>query len=245
LKKTNKKILAGPRESFPLILRLFLLLLFLILFLSPVFAIEVGELEKYSEDKYGPEYFFAIKGEIYGQTVPGIQAVYVNGNPVRISKDLSFRTNVYLAKGQKYLVVESRYQGLRFIKKYLVIRHPKAKKTFKIHVPKKEFQDIISKVKPQAKKKPVRKPAAKKPAPKPRKIVIPIAENWLGYAFVAELEPGKLLVVRQVGQKYFGLVLDRKTNVWISLAEFTYEELKTFLEENLPEEPPAPNDLKN
>lgn len=125
------------------------------------FATEVGELEKYKGKEYGPEYFFAIQGEVYGQAAPGVQAVYVNDKRVRIDKNLNFRTKVYLKKGQKYLTIDTRYKGLRFIKKYLVIRHPKAPKTFKIHVPKKEFQKIISKTKPVPKKKKI----VKKPKP--------------------------------------------------------------------------------
>ncbi|MFC1540693.1 hypothetical protein ACFL4J_01495, partial [Candidatus Margulisiibacteriota bacterium] len=138
-------------------------LLVLLLLGQACLAQEASELGKYSEKEYGPEFFSAIKGEVYGQAAPGVQAVLVNKQRVKTDKNLNFKTTVSLAQGQKYLEIETRYRGLRFIKRYLVIRHPKAKKTFKIHVPKKEFQKIIAK----AKAAPIKKPAAKKAPPKP------------------------------------------------------------------------------
>ena len=144
---------------------LLLSLLTFFLFSALSFAAEISELEKYKGKEYGPEYFFAIQGEVSGQAAPGVQAVYVNDKPVQIDKDLNFNTKVNLKDGQKYLTIETRYKGLRFIKKYLVIRHPTAPKTFKIHVPKKEFQEIIAKAKPVPKK---RMKIIKKPEPKPK-----------------------------------------------------------------------------
>lgn len=118
----------------------------------------------YQGREYGPEYFFAIEGEVYGQTAPGVQAVFVNNKQVKIDKNLNFSASVRLKKGQEYLTIDTRYRGLRFVKKYLVIRHPKAPKTFKIHVPKQEFQKII-----RTARAPARKPAPKpKPKPKPK-----------------------------------------------------------------------------
>ena len=105
------------------------LLSLLVIFIFPQSGVEA---QAPNAKKYGPSYFFAIQGEVYGQTAPGIEAVLVNGKPVPIDKDLTFRTKVSLAKGQKYLTIETRYKNLRFIKKYLVIRHPKAQKTFKV-----------------------------------------------------------------------------------------------------------------
>jgi hypothetical protein len=324
--------------------RLLLLCLLTFFFLNQAgLAQEVSELGKYRGKEYGPEYFSAIKGEVYGQAAPGVQAVLVNHKRVKTDKNLNFRTTVSLKKGQKYLEIETRYRGLRFIKRYLVIRHPKAKKTFKIHVPKKEFQKIISK----AKKAPARKKVGKKAPPKPKgsfgfkegefkdnryslknlarsikaddygiktkapdgslkqvnellrrpdfyekwkakdkKIFMsedlkrliketeayrdkPFAKltkaqqqkiirlnrllleatypffapksrpageelvediKWLGFEFVAELEPGKFLAVRRVNGKYFGLLLDFNTNVWLKLHDITHEQMKDFLE---------------
>jgi hypothetical protein len=321
---------------------LILLSLLTFFFLNgPSLAQEISEFEKYQERDYGPEYFAAIQGEVYGQAAPGVQAVYVNSQRVSIDKNLNFRTKVFLKKGQKYLEIETRYRGLRFIKKYLVIRHPKAKKTFQIHVPKKEFQKIISKARPAVAKKPPPTPPPKpkasfgfkeqefkdrynykllanaikvdnygiqtKSSPgtlkyineilrrpdfyekwkaKNKKIIMteeilrliketegyrdqpfdkltklqqqkiirlnrllieatyPFLapkshpegvrlvedEKWLGFEFVAELEPGKLLAIRRVNGKYFGLILDTRTNIWLHLHEITHEEMKDFLE---------------
>ena len=139
-------------------------LLALFFFARISFAAEISEYEKYAGKEYGPEYFFAIQGEVYGQAAPGVQAVFVNNQRVRIDKNLNFKTTVFLKKGQKYLTIDTRYRGLRFIKKYLVIRHPKAPKTFEIHVPKREFQKIITSARAVQK----RIPPKKKPAPKPK-----------------------------------------------------------------------------
>jgi hypothetical protein len=133
-------------------------------------ATEISEFEKYKEKQFGPEYYNAIEGEVYGQTAPGIQAVYVNGKPIKISDDFTFRTKVSLKKGEKYLTIETHYEGIRFIKKYLVIRYPKAEKKFAIHVPQKEFHKIIKTAETIAKaeKKPPAEKAVKKAKPKPK-----------------------------------------------------------------------------
>lgn len=316
-------------------------LVFLFPFCHMVFAAtEISEFEKYMGKEYGPEYFFAIQGEVFGQAAPGVQAVYVNGKPVRIDKNLNFWTRVTLKEGQKYLEIETRYKGLHFIKRYLVIRHPKAPKVFKIHVPKQEFQKII-KTKPVPRKKIIKKPEPKpKPSfgfkdrefkdrytvnalsqaikaddygiplkspdntlqqlnellrtpnfydswkekkknvfiteemqrlihetsgyrdkpfeeltrlqqlkiirlnrllieatypllsPKslPEGVEAPADAKWLGFEFVAELEPGKFFVVRRINGKYFGVILDAKSNRWFSLQEITRQEFKDLLE---------------
>jgi len=295
----------------------------------------------YEGREYGPEYFFAIEGEVYGQAAPGVQSVYVNDKPVKIDKDLNFSTKVSLKKGQEYLTIVTRYRGLRFTKKYLVIRHPKAPKTFKIHVPKQEFQKIIRSARPAVPKpKPKPKPKASfgfkgrefmgpytikalaqaieaddygietkspkgslgwineilrtpnfydlwraknknviltaemkrliretsgyrnKPfsqltreqqmkiirlnrllievtypllAPKsiPEGLLAEEDEKWLGFEFAAELEPGKIIVVRRVDGKFFGTVLDTKTHFWLPLHEITYREFRDLLEEGI------------
>ena len=126
------------------------------------FAAETDDFVMYAGKKYDSSYFFAIEGEVAGQAAPGVQYVYVNAKPVKLNADRSFVAKVKLAEGQKYLVIDTKYQGLRFIKKYLVIRHPKVQKTFKIKIPEKEFKKIIQPKQPVAQKK----PAPKKPAPK-------------------------------------------------------------------------------
>lgn len=97
------------------------------------------------ETKYGPEYFYAIDGEVVGQAAPGVKAVYVNNKAVALNADLTFTANVSLKQGEKYLTIDTRYKNLQFIKKYLVVRHPQAQKTFKITVPQQEFKKIINK----------------------------------------------------------------------------------------------------
>lgn len=217
-------------------------------------SIDISELEKYSGKDYGPEYFYAIDGEIYGQAAPGVEAVYVNGKPVQVDVDLSFKTKVSLKKGEKYLTIETRYLGLSFVKKYLVIRHPKVEKSFTIHVPKQEFQKIIEtkpvaiKTKPPEQKtppkekerpklklapspKPVPKPVSKhvsKPVPKPKPSA---KEAWLGFESVRELEPGRFLSIRRVDGKYFGAIYVPEKNVWIPLDQISYLEFKALLEE--------------
>ncbi|MFC1637759.1 hypothetical protein ACFL1W_01930, partial [Candidatus Margulisiibacteriota bacterium] len=69
-------------------------------------------------------------------------------------------------------------------------------------------------------------------APKSRPEGEELVEDikWLGFEFVVELEPGKFLAVRKVNGKYFGLLLDFNTNVWLKLHDITHEEMKDFLE---------------
>ena len=300
--------------------------------------------EMYKGKEYGPEYFFAIQGEVSGQAAPGVQAVNVNGKPVRIDENLNFQVRVTLVEGEKYLAIETRYKGLSFTKKYLVIRHPKASKTFKIHVPKSEFQKMITLARPTKKRGAIKPPVKEEPqaptykgSPKfiaeefwsranirklsqaidkdnygikltapvgsverlnellqtpsfydkwrkkfPKKeltedIIYLVREtnkyrhlpwskltpaqqrnimllnrllleltypelcpwlknkvfedpNWLGFQFVAEIAPGKLLVVRKVDEKYFALIYDRATRVWVHLHDLDRLELKDLLE---------------
>jgi hypothetical protein len=116
----------------------------------------------YQGREFGPEYFFAIQGEVYGQAAPGAQSVFVNGKQIPFDQNLNYKTNVYLENGQKYLTIQTRYRGVYFTKKYLVIRHPKAKKAFKLHVPRAEYQKIVSRPGPRpAEKKPEEKEVVK------------------------------------------------------------------------------------
>ena len=312
-------------------------------------AAVVTDLEKIEETKYGPEYFYAIQGEVYGQAAPGVEAVYINGKKIPVEPDLTFRTGVSLKKGEKYLTIETRYRGLRFIKKYLVVRHPAVKKPFKIEIPRQEFQKIIATKKAPPPKRVVKKVSARPRIPpdftaeefKNKRAIralsdaidaddygIPLTappdsvkrlnqllrtpnfydlwvkkhkgikltdeiqelikttgayrnkrfsdltpeqqynilllnrllleltypdlvpklsqkapplspekEKWLGFEFVAELAPGRLLVIRSVDGKYFALIFETKTNTWIPLQEISYEEFKDLLEKG--EIPPS------
>ncbi|MBN2058489.1 MAG: hypothetical protein JW782_06820 [Candidatus Saganbacteria bacterium] len=303
---------------------------------------QVSGYDQQLEQQYGPEYFFAIQGEVMGQAAPGVQSVKINGEAVAVDKDLNFKARVTLADGQKYLSIETTYKGLRFTKKYLVIRHPKAPKTFKISIPRSEFQKIVTR------KQPARRTtsyAAPKPKPKPaisfgfkgaefensrydikklaqaveadnyslalkskpgtlawlnellrtpnfydiwkkkhpdvflsedaKRLIKETAgyrnkpwnkltreqqlkiirlnrllleatypllcpksqpegetaeENWLGFDFVAEIEPGLLLVVRHVDGKYFAAIYDLPKTLWLPLHDLSSDELADLLE---------------
>jgi len=217
-------------------------------------AVTITEFEKYKGKDYGPEYFFAIEGDISGKAAPGVEAVYVNNKPIQVDVDLSFSTKVALKKGEKYLTIETRYKGLHFIKKYLVIRHPQVKEPLKIHVPREEFEEIIKKepqpflqpkkekkaapekkktiakkTKPKSKAKP--KVASKsKPKPTPAPKPMP-KEEWLGFEIVRELRPGMIFVVREVAGKYFGSIYISSKKIWIPLGKISHLELKALLEE--------------
>ena len=98
-----------------------------------LFLLILAKLTFAQDPNYGPEYFYAIDGEIVGQAAPGVNAVYVNSKKIELAPDLSFTANVSLRQGEKYLTIDTRYKNLQFIKKYLVVRHPKAQKSFKIY----------------------------------------------------------------------------------------------------------------
>jgi hypothetical protein len=318
----------------------------LILLLLTFACAACAQVETYKGKEYGPEYFFAIQGEVSGQAAPGVKSVLVNGKPVRINPDLSFQARVTLQEGEKYLAIKTSYKGLNFTKKYLVIRHPKAPKSFKIYVPESEFQKMISRAKPAVRRTVRKKPVVKKKEPvapkyeappvfaaeefKSRSMIkkltaaiekdkygikltaphgsverlnqllktpsfydkwrkrfpkkkltdeivylvratnkyrhIPFSkltpaqqklimllnrllleltypelcpwlknkvieeENWLGYQFVAEIAPGELLVVRKVNGKYFALLYDVKTRIWLHLHDISAEEFRKLLE---------------
>jgi len=219
---------------------LLLSLVLIILFATFSFAAQVSNPSKYDPKKYGPEYFYPIQGEVSGQAAPGVQGVYVNGKKIPIRGNLKFSTSVNLKRGQKYLSIETRYQGLRFIKKYLVLRHPKVVKPFKIHIPKKEFKKIIKPKKKKVtqkkkqrkrrwtrRKRRVKRKVTKKP--KHKKNIYP-KEKWLGYESISELEPGRFLIIKRVNGKYFALVYHSEKGEWVPLHKITYQEFKEILQ---------------
>ncbi|MFH1683529.1 MAG: hypothetical protein ABIA67_01465 [Candidatus Margulisiibacteriota bacterium] len=137
----------------------------------------------YKGKRYDGSYFFKISGTVQGQAAPGVQEVQINGKIVPVNQNYVFKSTVTLAQGQKHLIIETKYKGLRFIKKYLIIRHPKAQKTFAHKVSENEFKELAKKEEPIKKaapakatpaikkakpsiRKPVKKPAKKGPAPK-------------------------------------------------------------------------------
>jgi hypothetical protein len=112
----------------------------------------------------------SVSGEIYGQAAPGVKSVSVNGKPVAFDADQNFRAPVKLAAGEKYLVMRINYEGLRIIKKYLIVRKS-AVNVFKVFVPREKIEKSLEEVKAAkkaaAKKKAVRaRPKVKKPVAK-------------------------------------------------------------------------------
>ncbi|OGC11678.1 hypothetical protein A3K48_04185 [candidate division WOR-1 bacterium RIFOXYA12_FULL_52_29] len=83
--------------------------------------------------------FPAIGGEVSGVTIPGVKSISINDKPVKVNPDNTFFTRVELKAGEKYLILRITYQGLRVIKKYLVLRSEKSKQ-FKVFVPKAEIE---------------------------------------------------------------------------------------------------------
>ena len=53
------------------------------------------------------------------------------------------------------------------------------------------------------------------------------------FQFVAELEPGRMMIVRQVGTKYFAALYETKKQAWLPLQEISHQEFKRFLEDGL------------
>jgi len=199
-----------------------------------------------NEPTYGPEYFYAIEGEVIGQAAPGVQEVYVNGQKVRLDRELGFESTISLKAGEKYITIDTRYEGLQFVKKYLVVRHPKAQKTFKLSVPKQEFQKIIQStpvIKEEQKKQAVIKKAApkktyKKPAKrtyykkykkKPKKVYFRKKIDWLGFELVKELVPKKFYVVRKKNNKFEGYIYLSQSKYWIDINDLNLQELEDLL----------------
>ncbi|MBI5399575.1 hypothetical protein HZB07_03035 [Candidatus Saganbacteria bacterium] len=216
-----------------------LILISLLVFfsLANLAGADIGEYSKNIESDYGPEYFFAIEGDVSGQAAPGVQSVRVNGRPITINSDLTFYVHVSLRKGEKYLTIETRYKNLNFTKKYLVIRHPKAPKSFKIDLPQQEFKKIISPRRPNQKRYLPRRKT--KPQPSAKAIITALRAkerppaNWLGFEYVAELESGRFLIVRHVGSKYYAAIYLLKNSYWIPLQEISYNELVNLLDNDI------------
>lgn len=200
---------------------------------SLAWAVEINELGNVSEKDYGPEYYYAVSGTVSGQAAPGVQSIYINSKKMALDAGLNFYTNVSLAQGQKYLTITTAYRNLKFTRKYLVIRHPKIKKPFVIHVPKQEFQKIIEKKQPsRVKRRVVYRP---KPKPTKPKIYRPFTnDKWLGFESVQELAPGKLFVVRNIDDKYFAAVYVRSIKTWYPLNRLTLQQFKELLEKDPP-----------
>jgi hypothetical protein len=93
--------------------------------------------------------FPPVAGEIYGQAGAGVRSISVNGKPVSFDASQNFRSFVKLRAGEKYLILRINYEGLRIIKKYLILRKEKVK-TFRVFVPKEKIEKAIRAARPTA-----------------------------------------------------------------------------------------------
>ena len=87
----------------------------------------------------GPEPFPPVSGEIFGQAGAGVKSITVNGKPVSVEADNTFRAPIQLKSGEKYLVLNILYDNLRIIKKYLILRRQRVEK-FQVYVPKEKIE---------------------------------------------------------------------------------------------------------
>ncbi|MFA5112924.1 MAG: hypothetical protein WC529_01360 [Candidatus Margulisiibacteriota bacterium] len=90
--------------------------------------------------------FPPVAGEIYGQAASGVRSISVNGKPVTFDASQNFKANVRMKAGEKYLVLRINYEGLRIIKKYLILRKSAIKK-FKVFVPKEKLEKELKAIK--------------------------------------------------------------------------------------------------
>lgn len=93
--------------------------------------------------------FPPVSGEIYGQAASGVRSITVNDKPVSFDASQNFRTFIKLKAGEKYLILRINYEGLRIIKKYLILRRANVK-TFKVFVPKEKIEKAVKAAKPSA-----------------------------------------------------------------------------------------------
>ncbi|OGB89703.1 hypothetical protein A2625_06220 [candidate division WOR-1 bacterium RIFCSPHIGHO2_01_FULL_53_15] len=136
------------------------LIAFVICHLSFVICLAALAATQADIKKYPP-----VSGDIYGQAAPGVRSVSVNGKPVAFDAGGNFRAPVKLAAGEKYLTLTINYEGLRVIKKYLIVRKSEVN-VFKVFVPKEKIEKSIAEVK-AARKTTARK---KKPAVSPETL---------------------------------------------------------------------------
>jgi hypothetical protein len=191
---------------------------------------------------FAAEKFPPISGEIYGQTVPGVKSITVNGKPVAIDHNLNFRTTVNLGSGEKYLTLNINYGSFRIVKKYLIVRKPQVK-TFKVFVPKEKIQKpariapVQKKMTRSAKKKRLLHLKLQKrlnqafskttPARLKARPAKPKGDN---YEFVWEFSPGKLLLVKSVKGVYTADIFVPSTQEWYSLKGISRQELREIVQ---------------
>ncbi|MFH1387294.1 MAG: hypothetical protein ABIH50_06495 [bacterium] len=176
------------------------------------------------------EKYPAVSGEIYGQAAPGIVAIYANDQPVDFDAQGNFGTDISLKDGEKYLTLRLEYEGLKVIKKYLILRKAKDK-TFTVFVSKEKAEEPLEpKPKPVQKKKskvkyakkPVKPKTVKKPASSPN---VKVCE----YLYVWEFSAGKLLLVKEKQGSYSAEIVIPVSKQWLDLKGLTKDELKELI----------------
>lgn len=172
------------------------------------------------------EKFPAVSGEIYGQAAPGIMAIFANDQPVEFDGDGNFSAAVSLKAGEKYLTLRLDYEGLRIIKKYLILRKAEDK-AFKVFVAKEMPEKPLKAKKPAAKKKYRKSKHAKKPVQK--KPASSANVKVCEYLYVWEFSSGKLLLVKEKQGKYSAEILIPVSKQWLDLKGLTKEGLKELI----------------
>jgi hypothetical protein len=175
--------------------------------------------------------FPPVAGEVFGQAAAGVKSMSVNGRPVALDASQNFRTTVNLGRGEKYLTLRINYEGLRIIKKYLILRRPQVK-TFKVFVPKEKIEKTIQVAKSSKKKllQPRRLKklleAKKMPPPKPQK---PAISKTFEYLYVWEFSAGKLLLVKETRGNYSAEIHIPVSKKWLDLKGLSRQELKELI----------------
>lgn len=216
------------------IIKLLLIPSFVICYLSfVIFAVTPEDIKK----------FPPVSGEIFGQASPGVRGVTVNGKPVSFDSAQNFKAAVHLQPGEKYLVLKINYEGLRIIKKYLILRKSAIKK-FKVFVPKEKIEKDVQKStqaraaerrRALAKKKRARflqakRAAARRPAkPLPAKIGVLPPPRLKEYLYVWEFSEGKLLIARETKGKYSAEVYLPVSKEWLDLRGISAAELRQLI----------------
>lgn len=180
--------------------------------------------------------FPPISGEIYGQVVPGVKSIIVNGRPVPFDENQRFRAFINLKAGEKYLTLTLNYEGIRIIKKYLVLRREAVKK-FKIYVPKEKVEKTVRAARPKKERilpRYPRKPklVAKRPKPKPKATIVAKPKPEIKvceYLYVWEFSEGKLLLAKETEGKYTAEIHIPVSKEWLDLRGISSKELKEII----------------
>ena len=196
-------------------------------------AISFAATEESDLKKFPP-----ISGIIYGQAASGVKSISINGKKVKFDTALNYSATIKLKAGEKYLVLRINYEGVRIIKKYLIIRH-EAIKTFKVFVPKEKIEKEIRASLPP--KKTVIKEQKKNTHPRKKfkinkpPVIIQAAKNTankpatLEYLYVWEFSEGKLLLVREIKGKYAADIYVPASKEWLELKGLSDQDLRDLI----------------